>query len=732
MAAIGAELEPWAAVSEARRMLDRQPPSPRSPNLSGPLRQGSTPEPNLRSPHKKKRASRQNLPAVSSPEQAGTPGFAMLQAQTAVAQVRSLARLSIQKNREIVEFGTHVNTELHALRKRMENERQEDKMHETLEHRVARGGGVVDDMREELSGLAIKRRKKEQYLVDLTDEQRENRVMVLQGMSNSPADSPDAVRLGVVKAKYESIQADHEQMLDYRPTLVTLHRRAREACLGAQGDIKQLQTVISDADGEASSMRETLRLLQAMHVSTNNERNQYLKTLVMDKMAHAQQLKMRQDAITMERQIESDSKKREEARIKELNRPKEKEKRRNFAQAAGSGFENNILRKNKSETRAKEQVLEGGMRRLEIETGITTAEELISRWENHGVMAEEQESTAVGMKRRFLGAQAEAQRLRDELEFLVLGEKSVSAKAAAAAATTIHGRARLGKVQMAAASVAEQHANIMDFEQLSSLTEAGNLMLQERTVKAMNAEALMVRVRETLLGLLLRVCPRETRSTHWSAAQWDADPLDVVKEIGMVVYAMGTEVCGGEMPTQVYVNAQLREQSEWQDVIYSNMQSDDFQKYNTRVAPINLHHGNESGIALRAEKAAHAPAAVAAEDHIAHFGHGHFTAAEILAKARSLHMIGEELPDKDRYGMRTKKKKKKRRELGERSKSPKGETLAPLTPKELPMGADARGFSPPQSPGITGIDIEAQIAATEAAEAAAYYQEDWTGPDFEV
>ena len=355
------------------------------------------------------------------------------------------------------------------------------------------------------------------------------------------------------------------------------------------------------------------------------------------------------------------------------------------------------------------------------------------------MMAEEQQSTAVGTKRRLFEFQAEEERLREELEFLVMGEKKVTA---AAAATPKAARARLGTVAFAAASVEVQHS--MDsFEQLSNLLAAGNTMVEERTHKAANAEGLMVRVRETLLGLLLRVCPRETRSTHWAGLQWEADPLDVVKEIGMVVYAMGTEVCGGEMPAQEYVDAQLKEQSEWQDVIFSNMQSVDFQRYNTRVAPVNLHYGNDSGVATMSQKASHAPTAVASEDHRAHFGQGQFKAAEILARARSLHMIDEELPDKDRYGMRAKKKKKKKkRELGERRPSPAAEThLAPLTPgRELPMGGDARGFSPRVSadqPPRSPIDIEAQIAATEAAEAAAAYyqnqnQEDWSGPDFEV
>jgi hypothetical protein len=643
-------VEPWAEVSDAR-VLHQQltSSSPRSPLSvhdhhsahSSPVAHSRS-APNLGRSPKKKRGSggggggvRAHLPAISSPEQSGTPAFAMLQARTAVAQVRSLARLSSEKNEEIIKFGEHVNIELRALRKRMESQRQEDAQHETLEHRAAKAGGVVDDMREELSQLAQKRQKKAQLLLELTDALQTAKATV-KGMSNSPADSPDAVRLGVVTAKYEGVEADRMQMVQYRGTLVTLHKRARRACSGTQSDIEQLQGVIHDASGEIESMKETLRLLQAVHISTNNERNQYLKSLVMDKMVHAEQLKMRQRMITMERQVDIDNKKREEARIRELNRPKEQAKRKNLAAAAGIGFQKQGLAKAREETGARERALQAGMRRLEVETGITTAEELIKRWEQHEAMSAEQQNTAVGTKRRLHEVEATKARFDEELQALVLMDREKEQQ----------------KTDSAAAVAAPSGAKGMaSFERQNALLQAATGMVSERMEAAEKTEALLIRVRETLLGMLLRVCPRETRSTHWAAMQWDKDPIDVVNEISMVVHAMGTEICGGEMPTQEYIDSKVAENSDWQNVIISNMESDDFRKYNTRVAPINLHHGNYSGVTILSEKAGHAPTAVAAEDHRAHFGRGHFKASEILSNARRAGMIDESI-DNDPYGMR--------------------------------------------------------------------------------
>ncbi len=639
-------IEPWASVSDAR-MLHQQMRSPRSP-LSETVSHSRS-EPSLsrtnpvRSSSKHKRrgsgSSRSGLPAISSPEQTGTPAFAMLQAQTAVAQVRSLARLSTEKNDEIIKFGEHVNAELRALRSRMEGQRQEDAKHETLEHRVAKAGGAVDDMREELSQLAQKRQKKSQLLIDLTDELRGVKATV-KGMKSGAADSPDAIRLGIATAKYENVEADRLQMVEYSRTLDTLHRRARNSCGSVQTDISQLQTVIGDATGEIDSMRETLRLLQAVHVSTNNERNAYLKSLVMDKMVHAEQLKMRQRMISMERQVDVDNKKREEARIQALNQPQEKERRKQLAEATKIGFEKKALAKVRAETVAREQALEAGMRRLEVETGITTAGDLILRWGQHDATSSELQNTAVGTKRRLHEVQAEKERLSGDLESLTIKENQSTDQE---------------QHEIAAVGPATRMAS---FEQQTTLLQAAEEMVCERTEAALKLEALIVRVRETLLGLLLRVSPKESRSTHWVAERWDADPLDVMSEIAMVVHAMGTEVCDGEMPTQEYVDARIGEKSEWKSVIFSNMQSDDFQKYNTRVAPINLHHGNYSGLQILSEKAGHAPTAVVAEDHRAHLGRGDLKAAGILAKARSAGMI-EEHADKDPYGMRAGKRGKK-------------------------------------------------------------------------
>jgi hypothetical protein len=680
-------IEPWAAVSDAR-MLHRQlrsSNSPRSPSSDRTLHSRS--ETSLgRSPGKHKRrgsgGSRSGLPAISSPEQTGTPAFAMLQAKTAVAQVRSLARLSTEKNDEIIKFGEHVNTELRALRRRMESQRQEDAKHETLEHRVAKAGGVVDDMREELSQLAQKRQKKSQLLVDLTDELRVVNASVAS-MSNSTADSPDAVRLGVVKAKYENVEADRLQMVEYSRTLDTLRRRARNACSSAQTDISQLQAVISDATGEIDSMRETLRLLQAVHVSTSNERNEYLKSLVMDKMAHAEQLKMRQQMISMERQVDIDNKKREEARVQALNRPQEKIRRKQLGEVAKVGFQKKALAKVREETTARRRALEGGMRRLEVETGITSAGDLLARWRQHGTMGAELQNTAVGTKRRLHEVQAEKERLGEELQSFALQEDQSGEQE----------RHRMhGQTIAAGGSVAA----MTSFEQQSALIQAAEEMVSERMAAAAKLEGLKVRVRESLLGLLLRVCPRETRSTRWAAEQWDQDPIDVINEIGMVVYAMGTEVCDGDMPTQAYVDSRIGDKSEWKSVIISNMQSDDFRKYNTRVAPINLRSP------VLSEKAAHAPTAVVAEDHRDHLGRGQFKAGEILSRARAAGMIDGK-PDKDPYGMRKGKKHKKH---AQKNNAAVVSVADPPLSTEADVDGDPAQESSPQYVALAGPDFE--------------------------
>lgn len=648
-------IEPWAAVSDAR-VLHQQLRSNSSRAAMSETISHARSEPSLgtasfaRQPGKQKRressnSSRLGLPAISSPETTGTPAFAMLQAKTAVSQVRSLARLSSEKNEEIIKFGEHVNTELRALRKRMETQRQDDAKHETLEHRVAKAAGAVDDMREELSQLAQKRQKKTELLVGLTDDMRGIEVTV-KGINSGDADSPDAVRLGIVKAKYENVEAERTQMVEYSRTLDTLHRRARNACRGLQKNISQLQVVINEATGEIDSMQETLRLLQAVHISTNNERNQYLKSLVMDKMVHAEQLKMRQRMISMERQVDIDNKTREAARVQELNRPKEKTKRKQLTKDARLGFERKALAKVRAETKEHERSLQSGMRRLEVETGITSADEFVSRWEQRDIMSSELQSTAVGTKRRLHEVKAEKERLDEALEALTIKEDRSAEETQSSEAAMMAGSATI----------------MASYDERSARLAAAENMVSIRTAEAATLESLTVRVRETLLGLLLRVCPRETRSTSWAAAQWDSDPIDVVNEIAMIVHAMGTEVCDGEMPTQEYVDSQIGEKSEWKSVIASNTKSDDFQKYNTRVAPINLHHGNDSCVKILSDKVAHAPTAVVAEDHRAHFGRGDFKVAEILAKARAAGIIEEHI-DKDPYGMRmgTKQKKKHRK-----------------------------------------------------------------------
>ena len=680
-------IEPWAAVSGAR-MLHRQlrsSNSPRSPSSDRILHSRS--ETSLgRSPGKHKRrgsgGSRSGLPTISSPEQKGTPAFAMLQAKTAVAQVRSLARLSTEKNDEIIKFSEHVNAELRALRRRMESQRQEDAKHETLEHRVAKAGGVVDDMREELSQLAQKRKKKSQLLVDLTDELRVVNVSV-ESMSHSTVDSPDTIRLGVVKAKYENVETDRLQMVEYSRTLDQLRRRARNACSSVQTDINQLQAVISDAAGEIDSMRETLRLLQSVHVSTSNERNEYLKSLVMDKMVHAEQLKMRQQMISMERQVDIDNKKRQEARDQALNRPQQKIRRKQLADVTKLGFQKKSLATVREETTARRRALEGGMRRLQVETGITSAGDLVARWRQHQAMSAELQNTAVSTKRRLHEVQAEKERLSEELQSFALQEEDQS------------GEQERHRMHGQTTAVGGSVAAMASFEQQSALIQAAEEMVSERMAAAAKLEGLKVRVRESLLGLLLRVCPRETRSTRWAAEQWDQDPIDVINEIGMVVYAMGTEVCDGDMPTQEYVASRIGDKSEWKSVIISNMQSDDFQKYNTRVAPINLRSP------ILSEKAAHAPTAVVAEDHRAHLGRGQFKAGEILSRARAVGMIDRN-PDKDPYGMRKGRKHKKRAQ--------NNATVMLVADPPLSIGAALDGDPAPESSpelvALAGPDLE--------------------------
>ena len=679
MASVGG-LEPWDndphSVYAARRMLDRDPDTPPRNSPVG----GSRSSPSLgRSGGKGRRrggsaAARGGLPGVGSPlpEEVGTPAFAMLQAQTAVSQVRSLARLSVEKNNDVVAFGKEMNAELRQLRKRMERERKEAERHETLEDRIARAAGHVDDMRDELSDLGLLRIKKEQELVELGDELRTNRVTIA-GMSTSVTDNPAQRRLGVVTAKYDQVESDRDQLEAYRPTLEGLERRARRNRAAAENEIEQLQAVMADAKGEIESMRETLRLLQAVHISTTRDRKQYMQTLVADKLSHVEQLKMRQAMISMERQIENDNKERQDARIKELNRPAELEKQKNLAALAASGFEKKRMHKARLEAESREAVLAAAMRRIETETGVSSAEEFVARWERHATLNEQQQSIAVAKKHRQQDLQAEQVRSPRHLILRTLHSLDLSCNKRRRVGPQERLAEELEELTLAEAGTSadekdndmsarpNKKAELVEFEHNSSLLNASTQRAADLSREASDTTRLVILVRETLLGMLLRVCPRESRSTRWAAEKWDLDPLGVVQEVSMVVHAMGTEVFDGAMPTAEQVQEKVGRDTEWQHVIVENMQSVEFRKYNTRVRPLAQGQRENGRDRVLSEKASHAPAVSDQADMRTHLGAAGYKARDILGKARRVGMIGER-ERKDPYGMRKKKKKKRKPE----------------------------------------------------------------------
>ena len=59
----------------------------------------------------------------------------------------------------------------------------------------------------------------------------------------------------------------------------------------------------------------------------------------------------------------------------------------------------------------------------------------------------------------------------------------------------------------------KKKAELVEFEHNSSLLNASTQRAAELSRDASDTTRLVILVRETLLGMLLRVCPRESRST---------------------------------------------------------------------------------------------------------------------------------------------------------------------------------------------------------------------------
>ena len=80
---------------------------------------------------------------------------------------------------------------------------------------------------------------------------------------------------------------------------------------------------------------------------------------------------------------------------------------KNLAALAASGFEKKRMHKARLEAESREAVLAAAMRRIETETGVSSAEEFVARWERHATMNEQQQSIAVAKKHRQQDLQAE-------------------------------------------------------------------------------------------------------------------------------------------------------------------------------------------------------------------------------------------------------------------------------------------------------------------------------------
>eukprot|EP01047_Picozoa_sp_COSAG01_P002381 COSAG01_NODE_63_length_29632_cov_270.650662_30_plen_295_part_00 len=243
---------------------------------------------------------RSGLPQIASPDgQARTLGM-QGGSRSAVAHVRSLARQSVEKNREVLALAREVNTGLQAATKRMKRRGHIA----TQQNRVQRMFAAVDDMRCKLSDLRMARLEREERVGECASQ-----VFALGSSIWSPTAANQERHqqaLVTLSARSENAQEEYRQLHGYGHTLRLLAQRAAQLKAGAQARVERMQKSLRATNGELSTMRQDLHLLQEALDDTIGARDAYRDGLVADRAAHFDQIKRRQQVFRNERQIDKE------------------------------------------------------------------------------------------------------------------------------------------------------------------------------------------------------------------------------------------------------------------------------------------------------------------------------------------------------------------------------------------------------------------------------------------
>ena len=269
-------------VTTARRLHSEYEEQASEPAYE--LAEHSASDPNIRTP-----APQQRLPRIGrtpSGRVSTPPDLSICdETQSAVAHIRALARKSIHKNKETVAFAKELNRGLRAMSKRMQQGAAQDSPEERRRFVAA----SAEELRDRHTTTAGVRLARERLLHECMD-----RLVVARNATVGEDTGYDQRSLLALSATYDTTKDECRQLKAYASTLRTMVGRAHTLRVSSQKKVEELQRLLDRSAGDIETMKETLRLLHEVKGTATTHRDEYLKGLVADKLAHSEQIAGRQ------------------------------------------------------------------------------------------------------------------------------------------------------------------------------------------------------------------------------------------------------------------------------------------------------------------------------------------------------------------------------------------------------------------------------------------------------
>ena len=437
-------------------------------------------------------------------------------AQSAISQIRSLARQSVEKNKETVALAQDMNRGLSELSKRIRRGGVE-----TQDQRLKREGSNVEKFRDELAktiGLRIKREKR---LTACTDRLR----VANSGVVATGSPRVEERMALTLSAQLETARDEYQHLSAFAGTLSLIYSRSRKLRSGSKRRAEQLQKVLAKSVRDIETMKQALHTLHEARDTAARARGDYLRGFVRDQLTYKEKIQGRKQMIALDNQIDQHQKATKAARDEAQARPRKQRELKAKKINASNLFKKGALGRAKAEQRASAQQYSAAMRRIEMATGVREPDLLVERFEClHG----ERESNVHARE----SAQRRLEDLRVQKAGLLQTKDDVIDKYEA---RSVRGNS------------GQRGTSAIDSAQLRLLVVAKEKELIQR--KAADREKRLIGVREALLWLLVRLSPecggrspRKRVDSVWAREAWQRGPTAILSDIASILEAMATTV----------------------------------------------------------------------------------------------------------------------------------------------------------------------------------------------